>query len=648
MPDSDKLRFEPRDVLSSQEFSLRKNEEMNGVQANESFLLEAKENRSLGKNGEVRGYAKKQFSVDPALQKQREQAHGEAFIQFEKLSAHPDVVQWKQDRSDYENPESSMPVARAAEEAARAKLDQLQKAGAKDDEIKAAQDNLAKEEKRVARLVLLQIEPEQEKLRLQHVARHDPAVRDYIQANRRLAAANSLEGSYGAVAESSMHLYEDSQQMKKENVGGDRQLLSRSVASYVVDQAIGLDVCAQEKFGMDAEGGLIGISIQCDGAGVKSSTDNAYGEEMVAFLDMDYTQPKVQKGLHDLEALDYITGQADRHAGNIFVDPKDGKVTGIDNDLAFPEVDREIMLERGGGKLQCKAVMGLPRMMHEATASKIEKMDPDALRKALKSVQPPDGSEGLNDKQIEGAVKRLSDLKAAIASARNGGSAMQIVPEFTKETYQRALETQQKIGLGGSTKITSYIGTVESMRADSLVEQALTRGSHGVRNPATARKAEVNPACAAYNKMLPHRQEDLRGLQRSLDLLDKKLESARNQRASLEKPTMKNRLAALRHGGVEREKKLLDQKIGKLEADCKRVNALIGAFLNEPSIKAGGPAQKAQVESKQHVGDVLRSQRAAKAPAADQQHAGEHSVGSKMAKRPTLAVGGTSSSTLRH
>lgn len=648
MPDSDKLRFEPQDVISSQDFSLRKNEEMNGVQANESFLLEAKENRSLGKNGEVRGYAKKQFSFDPAVQKQREDARSVADTEATLLSQHPAVVQWNLDRRDMQNPGAWIAEAEGKVKAARAKLDELEKAGAKDDEIKAAQDNLAKAEKRAAFLPLLQKDPGPEKLRLQQVARHDPAVRAFIQAKRQLDAANSLEESYGSVAESSMHLYEDCEQMKKEDVGGDRQLLSRSVASYVVDQAIGLDVCAQEKFGVDAEGGLIGISIQCDGAGVKSSIDNAYGEEMIAFLDMDYTQPKVQKGLHDLEALDYITGQADRHAGNIFVDPKDGKVTGIDNDLAFPEIDREEMLERGGSKLQCKAVQGLPRMMHEETASKIEKMEPDALWKALKSVNPPDDSKGLNDKQIAGAVKRLNNLKAAIASARNGGSAMQIVPEFTKETYQRALETQQKIGLGGSTKITSYIGTVESMRADSCVEQALTRGSHGVRDPSTARKAEINPTYAAYIRMDSNQREDFRVLQRNLDRLDKDLQSARNKRNRLDKPSMKDRLAALRHGGVEREKKLLDQKIGKLEGDCKKLNTQIGKFLNEPSVKAGGPAQKAEVESKQHVGDVLRNQRAAKAPAADQHHAGENSVGSKMAKRPTLAVGGTSSSTLRH
>ena len=37
----------------------------------------------------------------------------------------------------------------------------------------------------------------------------------------------------------------------------------------------------------------------------------------------------------DLQLIDALTGQVDRHGGNIFVDPKTGKVTGIDNDAAF-------------------------------------------------------------------------------------------------------------------------------------------------------------------------------------------------------------------------------------------------------------------------------------------------------------------------
>ena len=55
--------------------------------------------------------------------------------------------------------------------------------------------------------------------------------------------------------------------------------------------------------------------------------------------------PRIQKGLSDLQLFDAISGQVDRHAGNIYVDPETGTVTGIDDDRAFgqgqkPDVGR--------------------------------------------------------------------------------------------------------------------------------------------------------------------------------------------------------------------------------------------------------------------------------------------------------------------
>lgn len=53
----------------------------------------------------------------------------------------------------------------------------------------------------------------------------------------------------------------------------------------------------------------------------------------------DNTRPKVaatiQEQLNSAEWLDGICGQQDRHAGNLFIDPKNGKVTLIDNDMGF-------------------------------------------------------------------------------------------------------------------------------------------------------------------------------------------------------------------------------------------------------------------------------------------------------------------------
>lgn len=651
----EKLRFEPADILLGKDFTFRENKEMNAAQANETFVVEAKSNRTLGKGGEVLGFAKKQFSNNPEVNAVRTQAYQEALEVYEKTSKRTAVKQWLADRQDMQFPDAMIQGAPARVNQARSALEELQKSDADEKELKAARELLVKEEKRAALLPQIQQNPELEKRRLWEVAQKVPEVRAYIEAKERLKAAENLNTCNDAIAESSSHLFENGQNMVTPDLGGDRQLLTRAVASYAVDQAIGLQVCAQEKFGVDEDGGLIGISIQCDGVGVKSSSSkNGYGETVTAsFLDINYAAPLVQKGLYDLEALDYITGQTDRHAGNIFVDPITGKVTGIDNDLAFPAVDREVMIVNGLKLLEAKVVAGIPRMMHQETAAKIQKMEPDALRAALKAVRPPDGSKGLGSKEIEGAVKRLIDLKVAIAKVQAGSSVMEIVPVFTPETYQRALKRQQDVSQEGSQKLTSYIGTVENLRAECQQLDNKICETHSVIQFTGEHKAKLNPEYVTYQKMDSARQEDYRGLQRVLDRLDGSLESTKKQRNKLDDPKLKDRLAALRHGGVERRKQQLNQKISQLTSEQESVKRQVAEFLNEQKVSLADRVQQskeeqAHQEPKQHVGDVLHIQRATKNHAADQHSAGDHKVGDEIAKRPTIKVGSTSSSTLHH
>ncbi|QIF02154.1 hypothetical protein [Roseimicrobium sp. ORNL1] len=250
----------------------------------------------------------------------------------------------------------------------------------------------------------------------------------------------------------------------------DVHLLTRAVASSSVDRLLGTDVLAQEKFGTDEHGQPVGISVQVDGLGVMGTLPNTN----TYFMDVDYSSHNVQKGLYDLEALDYITGQIDRHAGNIFIDPETGKVHGIDNDLAFPQMDRGEMVNKQGGP--SFPVKNLPRYMHEDTARKIESLRPEELRETLSNIgYPPDGSRGkLTEAEIEGSVKRLQEMQQHVGTLRNEG---RVVKQFNKETYDEAVAHQEKTSLDELRKLDSYEGvlvTVESVTGPHLTSTSKT------------------------------------------------------------------------------------------------------------------------------------------------------------------------------
>jgi hypothetical protein len=78
---------------------------------------------------------------------------------------------------------------------------------------------------------------------------------------------------------------------------------------------------------------------------------------------IDFRSPRIQKGLSDLQLFDAITGQLDRHGGNIFIDPQTGQVSGIDDDKSFGEGMSVANQGNTGGKYA-----GLPALVDEETA----------------------------------------------------------------------------------------------------------------------------------------------------------------------------------------------------------------------------------------------------------------------------------------
>ena len=127
----------------------------------------------------------------------------------------------------------------------------------------------------------------------------------------------------------------------------------------------------------------------------------------------------------NLQVLDYISGNLDRHGGNMFyeVDPKTRKVVGIkgiDNDASF--IGRNLNKKEVEGKL-CSI-----REMHvidEDMAKRILELDEGVLGATLHGY-------GLTDEEIKASWERLKDLQDAV---RNAGyyDPEKGLPKFDRE-----------------------------------------------------------------------------------------------------------------------------------------------------------------------------------------------------------------------
>ena len=113
----------------------------------------------------------------------------------------------------------------------------------------------------------------------------------------------------------------------------------------------------------------------------------------------------------DLQAFDYLCGNADRHGGNMsyYVD-KNGKFTGVkafDNDTSFGviPIDKKKGLFRQAGLNDLK-------VMSESMARKLSAMTPEMLKFSLRG-------RGLTEEEIQAGCQRLTELQGAIREAKH-------------------------------------------------------------------------------------------------------------------------------------------------------------------------------------------------------------------------------------
>lgn len=113
------------------------------------------------------------------------------------------------------------------------------------------------------------------------------------------------------------------------------------------------------------------------------------------------------KSVADLQVLDFICGNVDRHRGNMFYQfegdpPKLKGVQGIDNDMDFGT----IVPKKGKGQKRLSGTASI-NAVSEGMYRKVTSLTPEQLKFALRG-------HGLSEKELDAAGKRLEEMQSAL------------------------------------------------------------------------------------------------------------------------------------------------------------------------------------------------------------------------------------------
>lgn len=165
-----------------------------------------------------------------------------------------------------------------------------------------------------------------------------------------------------------------------------------------------------------------------DGLDLRNLSPEAEGVNAQAFIGSTEKEKELigkgMKSIADLQVLDYICGNTDRHIGNMLyqIDPETKKfigVQGIDNDCAwglFSETEEE----GGDGKKYMPGPFFM-RTISAETYEKVMSLTPETLKFAMRGY-------GLSNAELDAACKRLNCLKGflekSVAFYQNNAAAL--------------------------------------------------------------------------------------------------------------------------------------------------------------------------------------------------------------------------------
>jgi hypothetical protein len=204
-----------------------------------------------------------------------------------------------------------------------------------------------------------------------------------------------------------------------------------------------------------------------DPARYKVTPKGVFKKSATKYNRHDFMHPETQRSLSNIQLQDAITGQADRHSGNIKIDPKTHTAMGYDNDdVDFVHTGDTDALSRiqglsksatgevpanreGAREAALKSVnkqfgkhVGLPSHIDAETAKSMLKLKSSQMIADLKE----GGSQGgLSDEQLEELRLRYSSVRRYVKAgmAKAGGNVEGIAPEkmakWGSDAYQRTV-----------------------------------------------------------------------------------------------------------------------------------------------------------------------------------------------------------------
>jgi hypothetical protein len=197
----------------------------------------------------------------------------------------------------------------------------------------------------------------------------------------------------------------------------------------------------------------------------------------------DFSNPETQKGLSDLQIMDALTGQVDRHGGNIYIDKQTGKVTGIDNDAAFGKkvTDPRLLQNTAQNPVRGSYNRGLPSFVDAETAHMVKHLSSRSLKQALKGL--------LDEQEIKAAVSRLEKVKKHIKTLKKTGGIVgrkakwgerKHIQQWGQDTYNTLLSQPRE---------NSYLG-----HAQESYDREFARGSLYAEGAPVIKKNDALPA----------------------------------------------------------------------------------------------------------------------------------------------------------